>query len=341
MFLENWSRCSGLEKENSNAAVRLSIKGGNLLAHLRGLINKEIWGLRRLDCICWLRQTAPEEKSQLNSQSVFLLVLMLHKANGKIAMGFAVGFVLALTISNLPRWFNPHTITDRRIKRAILFGDSITQEGSDPAAQGWVAALTAYWIRRVDVVNRGFGGYTSRWGLKIFDKVVMEQQPDIVFVFFGANDATVPEHSQHVPIEEYKNNLRIMVRKAQSASITTFLLTPPPVYEPVLERRNKENGKRILNDRLNDNTQRYVEACKEIGRELSVPVVDNWTSMGGASPERAQFLRDGLHLSAEGNRQLFQNVLELISGSFQHLKADKIKLYQPHWSEIVEHPGIL
>jgi lysophospholipase L1-like esterase len=268
---------------------------------------------------------------------------MLYKANGKIALGFAVGFVLALTISSLPRWFNPwrHAMTDRRIKRAILFGDSITQEGSDPSAQGWVAALTAYWIRRIDVVNRGFGGYTSRWGLKIFDKVVMEYPPDILFVFFGANDATVPEHSQHVPLEEYKENLRIMVRKALSASITTFLLTPPPVYEPVLERRNKENGKRILNDRLNDNTQRYAEACKEVGRELSVAVIDNWTSCGGASPERAQFLRDGLHLNAQGNQQVFQNILGLIFDRFQNLKFDNLKLYQPHWSEIVENPAII
>lgn len=257
-------------------------------------------------------------------------------------MGFAMGFIIALTISSFPKWFNPWRHgRERRIKRAILFGDSITQEGSDPAAQGWVASLTAYWIRRVDVVNRGFGGYTSRWGLKLFDQVVLEQQPDILFLFFGANDAVVAEHIQHVPLIEYQENLRTMVRRAQSASIFTFLLTPPPVYEPVLERRNKENGKHLLNDRINSNTQLYVEACEEVGKEFGVPVIDNWTTMGGASAERADFLRDGLHLNAQGNQQVFQNIQGLITDKFQHLKFDNIKLYQPHWSEIVEHPNII
>ncbi len=260
----------------------------------------------------------------------------------KGTIGFVCGFILAMTITHLPKLFNPwKAIGDRRIKRAILFGDSITQEASDPAQQGWVALLTAFWIRRIDVVNRGFGGYTSRWGLKLYDKVVLEQRPDVVFLFFGANDAVLAEHSQHVPLAEYKENLSIMVRKAQAMSIEVFLLTPPPVYEPVLEQRNKEKGKKLIVDRINSNTLLYVNACKDVGKEFHVPVVDNWTTLGGASEQRGGFLRDGLHLSSQGNQQIFENIKELIGDQFQHLRPENIKLFQPHWSEIVENVDIL
>jgi lysophospholipase L1-like esterase len=259
------------------------------------------------------------------------------------AMGFACGFIIALTLTNMPKWFSPWkaSVVDRRIKRAILFGDSITQEACDPALQGWVSSLTAYWIRRIDVVNRGFGGYTSRWGLKLYESVVLDQRPDIVFLFFGANDAVVAEHAQHVPLAEYKQNLSIMVRKALSMSITVFLLTPPPVYEPVLELRNKEKGKKLLTDRVNSNTLRFVNACKAVGKEFDVPVIDNWTTMGGDSAERGDYLRDGLHLNEQGNRQVFRNIVGLIGDKFQHLRPENVKLFQPHWSEIVENESIL
>jgi len=222
-----------------------------------------------------------------------------------------------------------------------MFGDSITQEACDPLLQGWVSSLTAYWIRRIDVVNRGFGGYTSSWGLKLYESVVLEQRPDIVFLFFGANDAVVAEHAQHVPLATYTENLSSMVRKALSMSIAVFLLTPPPVYEPALELRNKEKGKQLLRDRVNGNTLLYVEACKAVGQEFNIPVIDNWTTLGGDSAERGDYLRDGLHLNEQGNQQVFRNIVGLIGDKYPHLRPENMKLFQPHWAEIVEDASVL
>lgn len=46
----------------------------------------------------------------------------------------------------------------------ICFGDSLTQQGSQIG--GFVASLQNVYLRRLDVINRGFGGYTSRQGEK-------------------------------------------------------------------------------------------------------------------------------------------------------------------------------
>ena len=60
-----------------------------------------------------------------------------------------------------------------------------------------MSSLSAYWVRRVDVINRGYGGYNSQWGLKILDEAVVAM-PTVVIIFFGANDAVDPQVPQSV-----------------------------------------------------------------------------------------------------------------------------------------------
>lgn len=44
----------------------------------------------------------------------------------------------------------------------VLFGDSITQQSFSEKGC-WGAMVADAWTRCVDVVNRGFSGYTTRW----------------------------------------------------------------------------------------------------------------------------------------------------------------------------------
>ena len=50
----------------------------------------------------------------------------------------------------------------------ILFGDSITQQAeSQEKGFAFAPALRNEYIRRLDVINRGFSGYTAQLGLHI------------------------------------------------------------------------------------------------------------------------------------------------------------------------------
>lgn len=129
--------------------------------------------------------------------------------------------------------------------KIYLFGDSITEESFDDG--GWGASLAHIFSRtvlkfftlfvpfvsllvllkirggslifQVDVVLRGYSGYNTRWALKVVERVFdppVESggdggaQPLAVTVFFGANDACLPDRCsawQHVPLPEYKQNL--------------------------------------------------------------------------------------------------------------------------------------
>src|SRR5882757_10517142 len=89
----------------------------------------------------------------------------------------------------------------------ILFGDSITQGCSHVL----YSSLSEWYSRRLDVLNRGFSGYTAPAGfdnlLEFFPAVrpsPSAPRVQLMTVFFGANDACLPGTPQHVPVEEYK-----------------------------------------------------------------------------------------------------------------------------------------
>lgn len=261
------------------------------------------------------------------------------------ATAFAAGgFLLCLAMTKLrlapsAMWAVP----GRKMKSAVLFGDSITQEAFEPNRMGWVSSLSAYWVRRVDVISRGYGGYNSRWGLEILDEAVVAMNPDVVIIFFGANDAVDTRVPQSVPLDEYVRNLRAIVGSLRSklSSVTVILMTPPPVYEPILEENNRLKGKALQRDRTVERTGKYANAVISLGEELGLSVVDNFYSMDPTKASREHFFRDGLHLSAEGNQKVFNNIVTIIERDFPELNPEKNEMVWPHWSKVVENPGVL
>jgi isoamyl acetate esterase len=65
-----------------------------------------------------------------------------------------------------------------------LFGDSIT-EGSEAT---FAAALRQEYVRKADIINRGFSGYTSQLALDVLPKWFPLEQTTVrlMTVFFGA-----------------------------------------------------------------------------------------------------------------------------------------------------------
>lgn len=75
----------------------------------------------------------------------------------------------------------------------VLFGDSITQRAFSPG--GWAGLLADAYQRKVDVVNRGYSGYNTRWAVQLLPHLFPEgaPPPQLATVFFGANDAALPD----------------------------------------------------------------------------------------------------------------------------------------------------
>ncbi|KAF6177144.1 hypothetical protein GIB67_025481 [Kingdonia uniflora] len=200
--------------------------------------------------------------------------------------------------------------------KIILFGDSITEDSFGDG--GWGASLAHHFSRMVDVVLRGYSGYNTRWALKMINHVFtgdITDAPLAVTVFFGANDASLPDRSsafQHVSIVEYKQNLEDIVTYLKKKWPTTLLLliTPPPIDEEGRRRYPFGDNPSGLPERTNEAAGAYAKACISVSGECGVAVIDIWSKMQQIPNWEKSCLSDGLHFTASGNKVLFEEVME-------------------------------
>lgn len=98
-------------------------------------------------------------------------------------------------------------------------------------------------------------------------------------VFFGANDACLPGSptGQHVPLNEYKKNLKAILEHSSvvAQKPRLILLTPPPVNEYQLEEAMLFADMPPM--RSAEYTKEYADACRQVGAEAGVVVLDVWS----------------------------------------------------------------
>ncbi|KAG8445621.1 hypothetical protein GDO86_010413 [Hymenochirus boettgeri] len=218
--------------------------------------------------------------------------------------------------------------------RVVLFGDSITQFAFE--ANGWGSGLANKLVRKCDVLNRGLSGYNSRWAKLLLPRLIAKtNQSDCIVaitIFFGANDSSILEENpqQHVPLEEYMENLRSMIlylKSVQIASDKVILITPPPLHEPSWEKQCCLKGSKL--NRSNVAAGLYAKACVQVGYQFGIDVVDLWSEMQSSGQDFKVYLSDGLHLSAEGNSFLESRLWTILE---RKLSGLPFKL--PYWNVV-------
>jgi isoamyl acetate esterase len=204
----------------------------------------------------------------------------------------------------------------------VLFGDSLTQFSFGEAAVtrfGWGSLLSRAYQRGADVLNRGFSGYNTRFAMDLVPKIfgAGETRPKYLFVtvFLGANDAAIAGERQHVPVEEYGENMAKIIKgireeTKESPDLPIIIMTPPPVDEKA--------WKRFLNlfdycDRTNELSRQYGLEAKRVAEQMGCSVLDTWEILGGDQEGYRKFLSDGLHLNESGNELVFEGLMNLIS----------------------------
>jgi len=218
----------------------------------------------------------------------------------------------------------------------VLFGDSITQQGFSTSKSGWAAQLADVYQQKVDVINRGFSGYTTRWAVrllpKIFPLVQGGHHPSLVVVFFGANDSCLPSSRQHVPLEEYSNNLIAIVRHLKAADKVphVLLVTPPPIDAA----RWAAHKNLPEHDRELSNTSKYAQAAREVASRCDCYLLDLFAEMTKSPTWNNDYFFDGLHLNDKGNTLLYEQLMKTIAVKVSALIPDKIPFPVPYWGDI-------
>ncbi|ETK90546.1 hypothetical protein F441_05856 [Phytophthora nicotianae CJ01A1] len=216
----------------------------------------------------------------------------------------------------------------------LLTGDSLTEHGTYPNVQGWVALLQAQYTRTADVIARGLSGYNTRWFLKDVMPVLENEinsgaysSPSLITVWLGTNDAALTNGSNsemHVPIEDYKQNLIKIVGRFQSEApnANILMITPPHIDDDarVKNAQERTDAKRGLVDRSNSAVGNYSRACVDVASTLNVPVLDLYAHFDAmTSATRNTMLIDGIHFNAAGNKVVNEQLHNKLSAEFPDL----------------------
>jgi lysophospholipase L1-like esterase len=156
-----------------------------------------------------------------------------------------------------------------------------------------------------------------------FPRLLKEMQcspPSLVTLFLGANDAVESSKAQHVPLNEFTDNLKAMLSLIQKEfpDCALILITPPAIAE-------KNSW-----DRTNERAGLYADACVDLGKRLNVPVCNVWAAM---QPEKESYLSDGLHLNANGNHCVYQLLSTLIAEHWPLLTPTALPFGYPDWKD--------
>ncbi|OAE28711.1 hypothetical protein AXG93_2091s1180 [Marchantia polymorpha subsp. ruderalis] len=178
-------------------------------------------------------------------------------------------------------------VTFNNRPQIILFGDSITQRSF--GAGGWGASMVNRYARKCRAWLSSY--------MNCYD--TSPNPPLLVTVFFGANDAALPDRgsrAQHVPLVEYKENLRKIVAHLKEANVKhIILITPPPVDikgRQAYARATYGEKAEELPERTNEAAGQYAQACETVAQETGVS--------------------DGLHFTPEGNMETFEQLEQLL-----------------------------
>jgi lysophospholipase L1-like esterase len=128
-----------------------------------------------------------------------------------------------------------------------------------------------------------------------------------VIIFFGTNDSVLKEEGNYkVPLDQFTQNLRELVKRTRALNAQPVLCTLLPILpEPYFKRHpqpayEKEGGLEAI-------LQRYPAATISVGRDTETPVVDHYTTFS-KDLTLLNPAPDGVHPNAQGAEVIAREV---------------------------------
>lgn len=172
----------------------------------------------------------------------------------------------------------------------VAFGDSLTAGYGTQPGQSYPDYLQQDLDARgyrYRVINEGISGNTSKDGVVRLQRVI-KMHPAVVIVAFGGNDGL-----RGVPILDSQMNLETIISGLKVAHAKVILggITLPPNY-----------GK--------DYIQKFNQMYANQSRDYHVPLLP--FMLKGAYGVPGSMQNDGIHATAQGNRQVAKNFLPFL-----------------------------
>jgi lysophospholipase L1-like esterase len=185
--------------------------------------------------------------------------------------------------------------------------------------RGWTAMLAnriylAYPERRIQYLNAGIGGHSSRQMSARFEADILAHHPQWLLLSAGVVEVRrvyQPDREhERVPLDEYVSNVTTMTSKALKAAIQVILLEPTPHARSVTE-----GPPEVTLGEVNTLTRQYATAMKQVAQKIGVgfvslfdPMLSIESRLGGG----ASLYADEVHLGPRGDLLYSQLVFEYL-----------------------------
>lgn len=197
------------------------------------------------------------------------------------------------------------------VPRIAAIGDSFIYGRHDPAGGGWVGRLRAS-LEEPEagsaVFNLGIGGETSRDVLRRMDAELASREPNCIIIGVGTNDTRRSAETASLEIDpaETERNLRTLCELAKRKASRVVVASVIPVVEA---RTRPLDGMYYSNAEL-----RATRSVQEgVARAFGALFLDFWTVI---EREAETIYSDGLHLTGNGHKRLFEHAAPLIRKLF-------------------------
>ena len=207
-------------------------------------------------------------------------------------------------------------------KTIVCLGDSVTGVYYHTGGQRAYPELLELGLRElfpnagVKVINAGISGQTTAEGLARLERDVLSQQPDIVTISFGLNDVT------RVAPEKFRENLVQLVKRCRERNCQVVLCTP----NAVIDTPSRPIEKLVS----------YCEIIRAVGRNLSVPVCDQYragTHLRSRAPWTWRLtMSDEIHPNLDGHKRMAEELCLTIAA--KPLSLDGIEPPRPALSYV-------
>ena len=184
----------------------------------------------------------------------------------------------------------------RSYPKLYLIGDSLTQRAV-PASY-WAQELQERYIRKCDIINRGFSGYTSRMLVQMLPEILQQETfnstINIAVILIGSNDSVLPELDKRaVPVEEYGTNLNNLIGLCKQKFSTVVIVTLPPQDEVRWDEHSRTT-KNIPGCLSNEHASHYADKCLEVAEKNSIECIDLYHNMMRTPDWKELFFCDGI-----------------------------------------------
>ena len=181
----------------------------------------------------------------------------------------------------------------------VAYGTSLT------AAGAWVghlqSALQKRYPGQAEVINSGGSGKWSQWGVENLDNLVIQKNPDTVFIEFSINDCVARFGADS---ELARKNLETMIGR---------ILQSRPRCEIILMTMTPGDAHPVGHKSYRKDIEEHYAMYRRVAKERQLLLIDhypNWKALQQKDPEKfRKYIPDGVHPTADACREVVTPVL--------------------------------